>query len=176
MGDNLADMQLISKFNKGFTILLCVIDIYSKYAWVIHLKDNKGITITNAFQKSLKESNCKPNKIWVDKSSKSYKSSMESWLEQNDVEMYSMHNKGKSVVAEKFIETLKKRMYKYITSISKNVFIDKLDDTVDKYNNIYPSTIKIKPVDVKPSMHIESSNEIKYQGSKFKIGDKVRIS
>ena len=60
-------MQLISKFNKGFRFLLCVIDIFSKYAWVVPLKDKKGITITNAFQKILKESNRRPSKIWVDK-------------------------------------------------------------------------------------------------------------
>ena len=68
-------MQLISKFNKGIRFLLCVIDIFSKYAWVVPLKDKKGITIINAFQKILKESNRKPNKIWVDKGSESYKSS-----------------------------------------------------------------------------------------------------
>ena len=69
-------MQLISKFNKGFRFLLCVIDIYSKYAWVIPLKDKKGVTITNAFQKMLKESNRKPNKIWVDKASAFYNRSI----------------------------------------------------------------------------------------------------
>ena len=68
-GAHFADMQLISKFNKGFRFLLCVTDIYSKYAWVIPLKDKKGITITIAFQENLKESNRKPNKIWVDKGS-----------------------------------------------------------------------------------------------------------
>ena len=75
-------MQLISKSNKGFRFLLCVIDIYSKYACVIPLKDKKGITITNAFQKFLKESNRKPNKIWVDKGSEFYNRSMKSWLEK----------------------------------------------------------------------------------------------
>ena len=73
-------MQLISKFNKGIRFLLCVIDIYGKYAWVIPLKDEKGITITKAFQKMLKECNRKPNKIWVDKGSKFYNKSMKSWL------------------------------------------------------------------------------------------------
>ena len=68
-GENLGDMQLLSKFNKGFMFLLCVPDIYSKYAWVIPLKDKKRITIINAFQKILGESNCKPNRIWVDKGS-----------------------------------------------------------------------------------------------------------
>ena len=75
-------MQLTSKSNKGFRFLLCVIDIYSKFACVIPLKDKKGITITNAFQKFLKESNRKPNKIWVDKGSEFYNRSMKSWLEK----------------------------------------------------------------------------------------------
>ena len=101
-------MQLISKFNKGICFLLCVIGIYSKYIWVIPLKDKKGITITNAFQKFLKEYNRKPNKIWLDKGSEFYNRSMKSWLEKHDIEMYSMHNEGKSLVAERFIRTLKK--------------------------------------------------------------------
>ena len=71
---DLADMQLLSKFNKGFRFLLCVIDIFSKYAWDIPLKDKKGISIVNAFQIILKESNRKPNKIWVDKASEFYNS------------------------------------------------------------------------------------------------------
>ena len=98
-------MQLISKFNKGFRFLLCVIDIVSKYAWVFPLKDKKGITITNAFQKILEESNRKPNKMWVDKESEFYNSSFKEWLKDNDIEMYSIHNEGKSVVAERFIRT-----------------------------------------------------------------------
>ena len=127
-GADLADMQLISKFNKGIRFLLCFIDIFSKYAWVIPLKDKKGITITNAFQKILKESNRKPNKIWVDKGSEFYNNSFKKWLKDNDIEMYSINNEGKSVVAERFIRTLKNKIYKYMTSISKNVYIDKLDD------------------------------------------------
>ena len=93
-------MQLISKFNKGFRFLLCVIDIYSKYAWVVPLKDKKGVSIINAFQNILKKSNRRPNKIWVDKDSEFYNRSMKSWLEKNDIEMYSTHNERKSVVAE----------------------------------------------------------------------------
>ena len=74
-GADLADMHLISMFNKGFRFLLCVIDIFSKYAWVVPLKDKKGISIVNAFQKILKESDRKPNKIWVDKGSEFYNNS-----------------------------------------------------------------------------------------------------
>ena len=116
---------MISKFNKGFRFLLCVLDIYSKYAWVIPLKDKKGTTVTNAFQKILNESNLKPNKIWVDRGSQFYNRSMKSFLQNNDIELCSVHNEGKSVVAEKFIRTLKNKIYKYMISISKNVYIDK---------------------------------------------------
>ena len=126
---DLADMQLISKINKGFRFLLCVIDIFSKYAWVIPLKDKKTITTTNAFQKILDECNCKPNKIWVDKSSEFYNRSMKPWLEKNDIEMRSVHNERKTVVAERLIRTLNNKICKYITSIS-NVYIDQLEDIV----------------------------------------------
>ena len=110
-------MQLISKFNNGFKFLLCVIDIYSKYAWVVPLKDKKGVSIVNAFQSNLKKSNRKPNKFWVDKGGEFYNRSMKSWLEKNDIEMYSTHNEGKSVVAERFISTINNKIYKYMTSI-----------------------------------------------------------
>ena len=149
-GPGLADMQLMSKFNNGFSFLLCVIDIYSKYAWVIPLNDKKIITtITNAFQKILDKSNRKTNKIWVDKGSGFYNRTMKSWLEKNCIEIYSTHNERKSVIAERFIRTLKNKIYKNMTSISKNVYIDKLDDIVNKYSNTYHNTIKMKLVDVK---------------------------
>ena len=90
--------------------------------------------------------------------------------------MYSIHNEGKSVVAERFIRTLKTKIYKYMTSISKNVYIDKLDDIVNKYNNTYHSTIKMKPVDVKSNTYINSSKEINDKDIKFKIGDIVRVT
>ena len=137
-------MQLISKFNKGFRFLLCTIDIFIKYAWIVPLNDKKGITITNTLQKILKESNRRPNKTWIDKGSEFYNSSFKNWLKDNDIEMYSIHNEGKYVVAERFIRTLKTKIYKYMTSISKNVYIDKLDDIVNECNNTYYRTIKMK--------------------------------
>ena len=121
-------MQLISKCNKGIRFLLCVVDIFSKYDWVVPLKDKKGVSIVNAFQKILDDLTGKPNKIWVEKGSEFYNSSFKKWLTDNDIEMYSIHNEGKSVVAERFIRTLKTKIYKYMTSISKNVYINKLDD------------------------------------------------
>ena len=105
-------MQLISKYNKGIRFLLGVIDIFSKYAWIIPLKDKKGITITNAFKKILDESNRKPNKIWVDKSNEFYNESIKSSLQNNNIEMHSSHSEEKSGVAERFIENLKNKIYK----------------------------------------------------------------
>ena len=175
-GDDLADMQLIIKFNKGFRFLLCVINIFSKYDWVVPLKDKKGITITDAFQKILGKSGRKPKKIWVDKGSELYNNSFQKWLKDNDIEMYWIHNKGKSVVAEKFIRTLKTKIYKYTTLVSKNVYIDKLDDIVGEYNNTYHRTIKMKSVDVKDNTYIDFKKEVNDRDPKFKVGDHVRIS
>ena len=90
--------------------------------------------------------------------------------------MYSIHNEGKSVVAERFIRTLKTKIYKYMTSISKNVYIDKLDDIVNECNNTYHRTIKMKPVDVNDNTYIDFEKEVNNKDPKFKIGDHVRIS
>ena len=139
------------------------------------IKRKKGITITAGFQKILDESNRKRNKIWLGKGSKLYNRPMKLWLEKNGIERYSMHNAGKSVIAEIFIRTLKNKIYKYMTSISKTVYIDKLDDIVNKYNNTY-STIKMKPVDVKSNTYIDFSKEVNDKNPKSKIADNVRIS
>ena len=167
-------MQLLSKYNKGVRFLLCVIDIFSKYSWVVPLKDKKVISIVKAFQSILKQS--KPNTIWIDKGSEFYHAYFKKWLRDNNIVMYSTHNEGKSVAAERFIRTLKSKIYKYMTSISKNVNIDKLDDIVDEYNNTYHTTIKMKPIDVKDNTYINTGKEINNKDPKFKVGDHVRIS
>ena len=133
--------------------MLCVIDIYSKYAGVITLKDKKGTRTTNVFQKILDESNQKLNKIWVDKGSEFYNKSMKPFLQKIDIEMYSTYNEEKSAIAEKFIKILKNEIYRYMTSITKNAYIDKLDDIVNKYNNTHHSKIKMKPDDVKTNIY-----------------------
>ena len=97
-------MQWINKFERGFRFLLYAIDIFSKYAWVVPLKDKKGVSIVDAFQKILDDSNRKPNKIWVDKGSEFYDNSFKKWLKDNDIGVYSIHNEGKSVVAEDLLE------------------------------------------------------------------------
>ena len=97
-------------------------------------------------------------------------------MQNNDGEMYSTHNEGKSVVAERFVRTLKNKIYKYMISMSKNVYLDKSDDIVNKYNNTYHRTIKMKPVDVKSNTYIDSSKKSNDEDPKFKIGDIVITS
>ena len=101
---------------------------------------------------------------------------MKSWLQDNHIAMYSTHNEGKSVVAERFIRIIKNKIYKYMTSISKNVYIDKLDDIVDEYNNTYHRTIKMKPIGVKGNTCINIDKEVNDNDPKFKFGGHVRIS
>ena len=173
---DLADMQLLSKFNKGIEYLLRVIDLFSKYAFVLPLKDKKGISIVNAFQSISDKSKRKPNKKWVDKGSEFYDASFKKWLQDNDIVMYSTNNEAKSVFAGRFIRTLKSKIYKYMTSISKNVYINKLNAILNKYNNTYHTTIKMKPIDVKDNTYINTNKEINYKDPKFKVGDYIRIS
>ena len=165
-------MQLISKFNNRFRFLLCIIDIFSKYAWVVPLKDKQGVSIVDAFQKILNKPGRNPNKISVDKGSDFYNNYFKKWLKDNDNEMYSIYNKGKSVVAERFIRTLKTKIYKYMTSVSKNVYIDKLGDIVNEYSNTYHRTMKMKPVDI---TYIDFEKEVNNKDPKFKIGDHVKF-
>ena len=174
-GVDLADMQSLSKKNKGIKCLLCAIDLFSKYAFGIPLKDKKGI-IVNVFNKIIKQSNRKPNKIWVDQGGEFYNNVFEKWLSDNNIIMYSTYNEGKSVVAERFIRTLKNKLYKHMTATGKNVYYDVLVDVVNKYNNTKHSTIEMKPIDVgvnNKRVYIDEHNE---KDSRFKVGDRVRIS
>ena len=165
-GVDLADMQLISIYNKGIRYLLCVIYLFSRYAWVIPLKNKKGESIVEEFKKILDDSNRKPNKISLDHGSEFYNNKFKSFLKENDIEMYSTFNKGKSVVAERFM----------VTAIGENVYFNDLDDIVDKYNNTVHSSIKIKRKDVADDSLVECSEETNEKDPKFKVGDNVRIS
>ena len=173
-GVDLADMQSLSKKNKAIKYLLSAIDLFSKYAFVVSLKDKKGISIVNAFNKIIKQCNRKPKKIWVDQGGEFYNNVFKKRLSDNDIIMYSTYNEGKSVVAERFIRTLKNKLYKHMTAIGKNVYYV-LDDVVNKFNNTKHNTIKMKPIDVKNNkrVYIDEHNE---KNSRFKVGDRVRIS
>ena len=183
-GVDLAHMQSLSKKNKGIKYLLCAIDFFSKYAFVIPLKDKKGISIVNAFNEMIKQSNrrakgtsaqhAKPNKIWVDQGGELYNRVFKKWLSDNDIMMYSTYNEGKSVVADRFIRTYKNKLYKHMTATGKNVYYV-LDDVVYENNNTKHNTIKMKPKDVgdNKKVYIDEHNE---KDSRFKVGDRVRIS
>ena len=131
-------------------LLIFSVNTHGLFLWKI----KNGITITNVFQQSLDESNRKPKQTigiyrqWI------LQQINDTWLQGKNIEMCSIRNKGKSVVAERFIWNLKTKIYKYMSSFSKNVYIDKLDEIVNKYNNTYHRIIKMKPADVKPSTYI----------------------
>ena len=172
-------MQFISIYDKEIRFLLCVIDIFRKYAWAVHLEDEKGITVTDALKKILDQSRhciAKPkgltlNKILVDKGSEFYNREMKSQIQNNNMEMYSTHNEGKFDVAERFIRILKIQIYKYMTSVSKHVYIDKLDDIVNEYNNTQHKT-----TDVKKITYIDFGVENDDKDRKLEADDNVRIS
>ena len=118
----------------------------------------------------------KPNKIWVDQGSEFYNKSFTDFFKMNNIEMYSTFNERKSVVAERFIRTLKNKIYKYMTAISNNVYYDAFDDIVNKYNNTVHRTIKMKLIDVTNDLFTEYNEESNKKDPKFKICDHVRIS
>ena len=118
----------------------------------------------------------KPNKIWVDQGGEFYDHVFKRLLSNNDIIMYSTFNEGKSVVVERFIATLKNKLYKHMTAINKNVYYDVLNDIVNKYNNTKHNTIKMKPNDVKDDnnrVHIDECNK---KNARFNVNDRVRIS
>ena len=127
-------------------------------------------------EKILSDSNRKPNKIWTDQGSEFYNNSFKDFLKMNNIEMYSTFNEGKSVVAERFIRTLKNKIFKHMRAISKNIYFDELDDIVNKYNNTVHRTIKKKPIDVTSDSFVEYNEDSNKKNPKFKVGENVRIS
>ena len=150
-------------------------DLFSKYAWVVPLKDKQGISIVYAFQKVISEGR-KPNKIWVDQGGEFCNNYFKRFLKINGIEMYSTYNEGKSVVAERFIKTLKNKIVKHMTAVSKKFYFDVLDDIVNKNNNAVHRSIKMKAIDVTSDSYAEYNEDSSEKDSKFKVGDRVRIS
>ena len=175
-GADLADKQSLSKYNKGNKYLLWAIDLFSKYARVVPIKDKKGPSIINAFKKILSDSNRKLNKIWVDQGSELHNKSFKDFLKINNIEMYSTYNGGKSVLAERFIRTLKNTIFKYLTAISKNVYFNVLDDIVNKYNNTVHKATEMKHVDVTGDSYTEYNEHSSKKDPQFQVGDHVRFS
>jgi hypothetical protein len=173
-------MKEFASNNKGTKFLLNVIDLFSKYAWSVPLKDKTGESIVKAFDKITTIR--KPNKLWVDKGKEFYNKTFDKWLKTNNISLYSTFNEGKAVVIERFNRTMKARMWKYFTAQNTKKYIDILDKLIDQYNNNYHSSIKMTPVEAskKHNENVVRNNlynkiSIKLKKGKFKIGDRVRI-
>ena len=168
-------MESLSSKNKNVEYLLCVMDVFNKYAWVKPLKDKKGKTVPNAFIEIVNESNRKPNKLWVGKGREFYNKLMQDWLDNSDVLMYSTHNEGNSVIAEKFIETLKYKIYKKMTANDSKSDLPYLNKLVDQYNTTYHHSIGKKPINADYSTFTEKMKTFS-KAPKFKVHERVRIS
>ena len=127
------------------SILLCAIDLFCIYAWVVPLKDKRGISIVDAFQKIISKG-CKPNKIWVDQGGEFYNKLFKRFLKINNRNVFNI-NEGKSIVAERFIRALQNKIVLHMTAVLKNVYFDVLENIVNKYNNTVHRTMKMKPID-----------------------------
>ena len=176
---DLADMRALSKENDGYNFLLLVIDIFNKYGWIKPLKDKKGETIVNALKEIFKESGRRPAKLWTDKGREFFNKDV-----RDLVELYATENEEKSSIAERWIRTMKEKMFKYFTDNNTNKYIDVLPNLVEDYNNTVHSSTKLTPTDAS-----KEENELKvwrnlypdrYKTSrlnpKFSVGDEVRIT
>jgi hypothetical protein len=177
-------MREWAKQNNGYKYMLNVIDVFSKYAWSIPMKNKTGVTTLEAFRKIAKESGRIPKYIWVDKGLEFYNKDVKNWLKENNITMYSTYGEHKSVVVERFNRTLKEQMWKRFTAENTRNWIDMLDNLMKKYNNKIHSTIGMSPAKASKKKNekevlentIDKTRSIPISKAKFKIGDKVRIS
>ena len=183
-GADLVDMREWEKQNKGFKYMLNVIDIFSKYAWSIPMKNKTGETTLEAFKKIGGDSGRMPKHIWVDKGLEFYNRYVTGWLQENNIIRYSTYSEHKSVVVERFNRTLKEMMWKRFTAENTRNWIDILDTLMHKYNNRIHSTIGMTPAKASLKVNqaevlqnvIQKTTAIPKSKPKFKVGDKVRIS
>ena len=148
-------MKSRSISNKGNKYLLGAIDLFSKHAWVIPIKNKKGVSLVNTFQRIISEGR-KPNEIWVDQRREFCNNSFKDFLKINNID-------------EIFIRTLKNKISKHMTAISANVYFDMLDDIVNKYNNTVHKTIKMNPIDIIDDSYAEYKEDFKFLNLKLAI-------
>ena len=176
-GADLVDMQEWSRINKGYKYMLNVIDVFSKYAWSVPLKDKKGDTATEAFKYIVDNSNRIPKHIWVDKGKEFYNKNMDEWLKENKINRYSTFGEHKSAVVERFNRTLKEKMWKRFTAENTRNWVDMIDRLLSEYNKTVHSTIGMNPIKASKIKNSELKTLTKHLGKpKFKVDDKVRIS
>ena len=175
-------MQQFSKWNKGFRYLLMVLDVFSKYGWIVPLKDKKGETVVEAFKSIFKEGR-KPQYLWTDKGKEYYNKHVKELLDKNGITLYSTENEEKSSVCERWNRTIKTKMWKQFTVQGNTVYLDMLPKLVKQYNNTKHSSIKMTPTEASKKknqgivyFNLYGNSEQVSSKPKFKVGDKVRIS
>ena len=182
---DLVEMQKYGKWNKGIKYLLMVIDVFSKYGWIVPLKDKKTEIISLAFDKIFEKSKRKPEKLWTYKGSEFVSKHFKDFLKRhNIIMMYHTQNEEKSSVVERWNRTMKNKMRKMFSANNNTVYWDKLDKLVDDYNNRKHSSIKMSPTEARKKNNekqvfanlYEDEIFLKPKKPKFSIGDKVRLS
>ena len=181
---DLVEIQKYSKWNKGIKYLLTVIDVFSKYGWIVPLKDKKTESVSLAFDLIFKKSKRKPERLWTDKGSEFISKHFKEFLKKNNITLYHSENEEKSSIVERWNKTMKNKMWRMFSANNNTVYWDKLDKLVDDYNNTYHSSIEMTPTEAR-----KKENEtkvltnlygdliyVKPKKPKFSISDKVRIS
>jgi hypothetical protein len=178
---DLADMQSMQKFNDGYRYLLVCIDVFSKYAWVVPLKNKAGPALVEAF-KIILASGRKPEKIMTDQGREVLHRHFRALMKEEDIELYNTYNETKASIVERLIRTLKTKMWRYFTAKKTMRYIDMLPNLVYSYNHSIHRSIKVKPVDVRTENEKQVWHTLyddhcakKTPKYKFNVGDQVRI-
>ena len=179
---DLVEMGKLSKWNKGYRYLLMVLDVFSKYGWIVPLKDKKGESVAKTFKTIFKEGR-KPHYLWTDKGKEYYNKNMKELLDKNKINIYSTENEEKSSVCERWNRTMKNKMWKQFTVQNNTMYLDMLPKLVAEYNNTKHRSIGMTPVEASKKKN-EGDVYINLYGKmkrtltkpKFQVGDKVRIS
>ena len=179
---DLVEMQKFSRWNEGFRYLLMVLDIFSKYGWIVPLKNKKGESVSEGFRKVFAGGR-RPKRLWVDKGLEFYNSHVKDLMKAEGVEMYSTENEEKSSVCERWNRTIKTEMWKQFTIQNNTQYLDILPKIVKKYNNQKHRSIGMTPAEASKKKN-ENAVFLKLFGDlsglreqpKFAVGDHVRIS
>ena len=181
---DLVEMGKFSKWNKGIKYLLMVIDVFSKFGWIEPLKDKRGESVTEAFEKIFASSRRNPRLLWTDRGSEFYNANVKRLLKEHDVSLYSTENEEKSSVVEQWNQTIKLRLWKMFSANNNTIYHDKLGEVVDEYNNSFHSSVKMTPVEASQKKNerkvfanlFDDLIYSKHVPPTFYVGEKVRIS
>ena len=180
---DLADMKALKEENDGYVFLLLVIDTFSKYGWIIPLKNKSAKTMVKAFKSIFKEGR-KPKKLWTDKGREFYNKDVKDLLKSNLIDLYSTENEEKSSIVERWIRTMKDKMWKYFTDSRTYTYMDVLPDLLEDYNKSVHSSTEFTPIDASKKKNelavwrnlYPDRHKISRLTPKFSVGDEVRIS